>query len=101
MSLDWLIEQTIKPMQYLTFVHLDVNRAPPDVVLAGVLKDDTLVFGRTAGLLPREVDQGTVRGDDSTLITDGIFVELGNRCIAIEHNLFQGEGGKCVDDDLT
>lgn len=71
----------------LTLVHLDVDRTPPDIVLRGLLEDDTLVLGGTAGFLARKVDESAVAGDDSTLIPDGILVKLGDRSIPAEVDL--------------
>ena len=34
-----------------TFVHLDINGTPPYVVFAGLLVNNTLIFGTTTGLL--------------------------------------------------
>lgn len=43
-------------------VHGDVNTTrPPDVVLGGLLVDDSLVLGGSTCLLAGEVDEGTVR----------------------------------------
>ena len=41
----------------LTFVHFDVHGPPPDVIFAGVLIDNTLIFRASASLLPGEVDE--------------------------------------------
>lgn len=65
-------------------VHLDVDGTPPDVVLARLLKDDTLVLGRATGLLPGEVDQGSRGGDDGAFVADGVFVELRDRGVALD-----------------
>jgi len=67
-----------------TFVHLNVDRAPPDVILAGLFVDDTLVLGAPAGLLTGEVDESTGGGDDGALVFDGIFVELGGGGVALQ-----------------
>lgn len=64
-------------------LHLDVDGAPPDIILAGLLVDDALVFGRTAGLLAREVDQGPVGRDDRALVEDRVLVQAGNGGIAL------------------
>lgn len=45
-------------------VHLDVDGPPPDVILGGLLVDDTLVLGRATGLFAGKVDERTRRGDD-------------------------------------
>lgn len=58
-----------------TFVHLDVDGTPPDIVLGGILEHNTLVLGAAASLLTGEVDQSTGRGDNGTLVADGVLVE--------------------------
>lgn len=65
-------------------VHLDVDGAPPDVILGRVLVNDALVLGAAAGLLPGEVDQGAGAGDDGAFLLDGVLVELSDRGIALE-----------------
>jgi hypothetical protein len=45
---------------WIDSLHLDVDGTPPDVVLASIFVDDTLVFWRTTSLLSGEVDQSTV-----------------------------------------
>ena len=42
-------------------LHLDVDRTPPDIVFTSIFVHDSLVFGRSTGLLSREVDQGSAR----------------------------------------
>jgi hypothetical protein len=76
-------------------VHLDVDGAPPDVILGGVLEDDTLVLGRATGLLAREVDQSTVGRDDGTLVVDGILVKRSDGGVALR-GLVNVETGKGV-----
>jgi hypothetical protein len=66
-------------------VHLDVDSSPPDIVLRGLLVDDTLVLGRTAGLLAGEVDQSSRVGDDGSLVLDRIFVELSDGGVALPY----------------
>ena len=75
-------------VRQLTLVHLNVDGAPPDGVLAGLLKDDALVLWTSAGLLARKVDEGTRRGDDGAFVPNGIFIELGRRGIAFQVYLF-------------
>ena len=70
-----------------TLVHLDIHRAPPDVILGGFLVDDTLILGTSAGLLAREVDKGTRGRDDSTFVADGIFVEERDWGVALQVDL--------------
>ena len=69
-----------------TLIHLDVDGAPPDVVLAGLLKDDTLIFGATASLFSGKVDEGSRRRDDGSFVADSIFVKLGGWGVAFEMN---------------
>jgi hypothetical protein len=38
-------------------LHLDVHRSPPDVILAGLLENDSLVLGTPARLLAGKVDE--------------------------------------------
>lgn len=65
-------------------VHLNVDRAPPDVIFTRLFVDDALVLGAPAGLLTGEVDERTGGGDDGALVFDGIFVELGGGGVALE-----------------
>lgn len=65
-------------------VHLDVDGAPPDVVLGRLLVDDTLVLGRATRLLAGEVDQSSVGGNDGTLLGDGVLVEGSDRGVALQ-----------------
>ncbi len=74
-------------------VHLDVDGAPPDVVLGGLLVDDALVLGRTAGLLARVVDERTGGRDDGALLLDGVLVQLGYGGVALEVDLVHVEAG--------
>ena len=68
----------------LTLVHLDVDGAPPNVVLGGFLVDDALVLGTAASLLSGEIDQGTGRGDDGALVADGVLVQLRGGGVALQ-----------------
>jgi len=68
----------------LTFIHLDVHGTPPDIVFAGLLVDDSFVLGTATSFLAREIDKGTRRGNDGTLVSDSIFVKQGWRCIALD-----------------
>lgn len=77
----------------LTLIHLDVNRAPPDIIFGRLFVHDTLVFGATTGLLAREVDEGTRRRDDSALVADGILVKLSNGCVTLELDAIHVEAG--------
>lgn len=43
----------------LTLVHLDVHRAPPDLIFGRLLIDNTLVLGTAPCLLSGKIDQGT------------------------------------------
>lgn len=67
-------------------VELDVDWTPPDVLGTGLFVDDTLVLGRTTGLLAREVDEGTLGGDDGSFVQDGVFVERSDGSIALVVN---------------
>jgi hypothetical protein len=73
--------------ELLTFIHFDVHRPPPNIIFAGVLIDDTLVFGASSSLLPRKVDERAGRGDDGAFVPDGILVQLSNWRIAFEIDL--------------
>jgi len=83
-----IYEETIRNFSkrniIFTFVHLDVHGTPPDIVFAGVLINNTLVLGATTGLLTREVDEGTGRGNDGTLVADGILVKKSWGSIAFD-----------------
>ena len=82
------------------FVHLDIHRAPPDVVLGGFLVDDTLILGTSAGLLAREVDEGTRGRDDGTFVADSIFVEERDWGVALQIDLIHVETGLRVEIEL-
>ena len=69
------------------FVHLDIHRAPPDVILRSFLVDNTLILGTPAGLLTGEVDKGTRGRDDSTLVADSILVEERDWSVAFQIDL--------------
>lgn len=69
-------------------VHLDIDGSPPDVVLGGVLEDDSLVLWRSTSLLTGEVDQCAVAGNDSSLLGDRILVQCSNRSVALEVTMF-------------
>jgi hypothetical protein len=75
------------------FVHLDIHRAPPNIILAGLLVNNSLVFGTTAGLLAREIDESTRGGDDGAFVADGIFVEKSNRGVAFDLDAIHFEPG--------
>ena len=68
----------------LTLIELDVDGAPPDIVLGSLLVDDALVLGRAASLLAREVDKSAGGGDDGTFVANGILVEKGRRGVALD-----------------
>lgn len=67
----------------LTFIHLDVDRAPPDIVLGGLLVNNAFVFGRTTGFFARKVDESARGGDDGTFVADGILIEERDGCITL------------------
>ena len=75
----------------LTLVHLNVDGTPPDVILAGLFVDNTLVLGAPAGLLTGKVDESTGGGDDGALIFDGILVELSGGGVALQLNAIHVE----------
>jgi len=80
-----------------TLVHLDIHRAPPDVIFGSFLVDDTLILGTSASLLAREVDKGTRGRDDSTFVADGIFVEERDWSVALQIDLVHIEAGLRVE----
>jgi hypothetical protein len=65
-------------------VHLNVDGAPPDIVLRSLLIDNALVLRRTTGLLAGEVDESSRVGNDSALVLDGVLVKLGDGSVALE-----------------
>ena len=77
----------------LTFVHLDVDGAPPDLVLGRLLVDDTLVLGAATGLLSGKVDERSGGGDNSTFVPDGIFVQDCRGCVALDLDAVHVETG--------
>jgi hypothetical protein len=68
-------------------LHLDVDGTPPDIVLTSILKDDSLVFWRTTGLLSGEVDQSTTGRDDGAFVDDGVFVKRSDGCVSLFRQL--------------
>ena len=70
--------------QALTFVHLDVDGAPPDVVLGGLFVDDALVLWAATGLLAGKVDQSAAGGDDGALVPDRVLVQEGRGRVALD-----------------
>lgn len=70
-----------------------VDRAPPDIVLGGLLVDDTLVLGRATGLLARVVDQSARSRDHSALVLNRILVEHSDRGVTLEVDLLHIEAG--------
>lgn len=77
----------------LTLIHLDVDGAPPDLILRGILVDNTLVLRTATGLLAREVDQSAAARDNSTLISDGVLVELGDGGVSLDLDATHVEAG--------
>lgn len=75
-------------------IHLDVDGTPPDVVLRGLFVNDTLILGRTTGLLAGKVDQSSRVGNDGTLVLDSVFVQLSDGGVA----LFQNEAISSVSE---
>ena len=75
------------------FVHLDVDAPPPDLVLAGLFINDTLVLWAPSSLLAREIDESSRGGDDSSFVSDGIFIELSGRGIALQVDFRHVEAG--------
>lgn len=80
-----------------TFIHLDIYRAPPNVILGGFLVDNALVFGTSASLLAREVDKSTRGRDDSTFVANGIFIEERDWSVALQIDLVHIEAGLRVE----
>mmetsp|Transcript_8261 Transcript_8261/g.21329 ORF Transcript_8261/g.21329 Transcript_8261/m.21329 type:complete len:255 (-) Transcript_8261:70-834(-) len=62
----------------------DVDRAPPDVVLRGVVLDDALILGRAAGLGPRAHRERACRGEvrGVALVAEGELDDSGGRRVA-------------------
>ncbi len=77
----------------LTLIHLDIHRAPPDLILGRFLIDNALVFGAASGLLSGEIDQSSGRRYDSTLIADSILIKLSNRSVALQLDTIHVETG--------
>jgi hypothetical protein len=76
-----------------TFIKLDIDRTPPDIVLGGLFVDDTLVLGAAAGLLAREIDQGACGRYDGALVADGVLVKKGGRSVALDLDAIHVEAG--------
>ena len=75
-------------------VHGNVDTArPPDVVLRGLFVDDSLVLGRSTGLLAGEVDESTVGGDDGAFVHDGVLVQCGDGGVSLDVDLVHVETG--------
>jgi len=54
------------------------------MMLAGLLIDDALVLGTSAGLFAGKVDECAGGGDNGTLVANSIFVKLGDRSVAFD-----------------
>lgn len=65
-------------------VHLNVDGAPPNVILGSLLVHDALVLGRAPGLLARVVDQRARVGNDGALVLDRVLVELADGRVPLE-----------------
>jgi hypothetical protein len=76
-----------------TFVHLDVDGSPPNIIFARLLVDNSLVFGATASLLAREIDESTGGGDNRAFVADGVFVEKSYGGVAFDINAIHVEPG--------
>lgn len=75
-------------------VHGNVDTArPPNVVLGGLLVDDSLVFGGSTGLLAGEVDESTVGRDDGAFVQDGVFVQGSDGSVSLDVDLVHVETG--------
>lgn len=89
----------------ITYVrsHGLVDRSPPDIVLGGLLLDDTLIGGGTASLSAGVGSQSTAGGDGGTsLVDESIFIEsssrgVGNLCG--QHIVDEMDGGSAYDSD--
>jgi hypothetical protein len=69
-----------------TFIHLDIDGAPPDMIFAGLFVNDAFVLGTSAGLFAGKVDQSSGRGDDGAFIPDSILVKQCRGCIVLDLN---------------
>jgi hypothetical protein len=65
-------------------VHLNIDRAPPDIVLASFFVYNSLVLGASSSLLSREVDECTSGRDDSALVANSILIKESYWCIALD-----------------
>lgn len=75
-------------------IHGNVDAArPPNVVLGGLLVDNSLVLGGSTGLLSGEVDKSTVGGDDGAFVQDGVFVQSGDGSVSLDVDLVHVETG--------
>ena len=80
----------------------NVDAAPPDIVLATVFVDDTLVLGTPSGLLAGKVDERTGRRQDGTFVHNGVLVQGGDGSVALDVDLVHVETGlRKVLDVLT
>lgn len=63
---------------------LGIHGTPPDILRRAGLVDNTLVLGRSAGLLSRRRDKCTLGGDDGTgLVAEGVLVEFCDGCVTV------------------
>jgi hypothetical protein len=71
----------------------NVDATPPNVILATILVDDTLVLGAPSRLLSRKVDQGTGGREDGAFVHDGILVQGGDGSVTLDVDLVHVETG--------
>jgi hypothetical protein len=82
-----------KRKEIQTFVHLDVDRAPPDIILASVFIDDAFILWAATGLFTGKVDESTGRRYNSAFVPDCVFIEQGNRGVTFKVDLVHVEAG--------
>ena len=69
-----------------TFIHLNVDGPPPDIVFASLFVDNALILRTSPSLFTRKVDQSSGRRDDGPFVPDSIFVKQCRRCVVLDLN---------------
>lgn len=71
----------------------NVDATPPNVILATILVDDTLVLGAPSRLLSRKVNQGTSGREDGAFVHNGVLVQGRDRSVTFDVDLVHVETG--------
>lgn len=77
---------------------LGIHGTPPDILCRAGLIDNTLVLGRSAGLLARRSDKCTLGRDDGTgLVAEGVLVEFCDGRVTVHLDVVVIDSGVVVE----